>query len=218
MFFSDYGSFMHKLIELYLRGFLKKEDLPSAYLTGFKREVRGRAPSRHIFKSYFEQGYEYMNKLNFPYASPLGVEQKVDFLMGGKPFTGVVDCVAIDDGKLVILDNKSRTLKPRSNRKKPTASDRELDSYLRQLYLYSIPVEQIYHTYPVRLEFNCFRAGRLISEPFRADELEKAKKWALDSIDTIVGCEDWQPKIDYWKCKNICGMSGQCCYFQMNGW
>ena len=216
MFFSDYGSFMHKLIEQYLRGFLERNELVEAYLYGFRRSIRSKAPNSKIFKSYFEQGYDYLSDIDFPYMSPVGVEQKVSFSIGDKPFIGIIDCVAVDDGKLVILDNKSRALKPRSGRKKPTVSDQELDSYLRQLYLYSVPMEQLYHTYPVRLEFNCFRTGQLISEPFREEEFEKTKEWALKSIDTITRNEDWSPKIDYWKCKYICDLSDDCCYFQMN--
>ena len=216
MFFSDYGSYMHKLIELYLRGFLEKEELTGAYVSGFQRNIRGKAPSNKIFKSYFDQGYDYLSEIDFPYLSPIGVEQKVDFHVGDKPFTGVIDCVAMDDGKLVILDNKSRALKPRSDRQKPTASDVELDSYLRQLYLYSVPMEQLYHTYPDRLEINCFRTGQLISEPFRQGEFEKTKEWALKTIDTITENEDWSPKIDYWKCRYICNLSDSCCYFQAN--
>ncbi len=217
MFFSDYGSFMHKLIELYLRGFLEKEELTGAYVSGFRRNVRGKAPSSKIFKSYFDQGYDYLSEIDFPYLSPIGVEQRVDFHVGDKPFTGIIDCVAMDDGKLVILDNKSRALKPRSGRQKPTVSDAELDSYLRQLYLYSVPMEQLYHTYPDRLEFNCFRTGQLISEPFRQEEFEKTKEWALKTIDTITENEDWSPKIDYWKCRYICDKRDDCCFFRMNG-
>lgn len=89
MFFSDYGSFMHKLIELYLRGFLEKEELTGAYVSGFRKNVRGKAPSNRIFKSYFDQGYDYLSEIDFPYLSPVGVEQKVDFLVGDKPFTGI---------------------------------------------------------------------------------------------------------------------------------
>lgn len=217
MFFSDYGSFIHKLIEQYLRGFLEKDELVDAYIAGFRRSVRGRAPNSKIFKDYFEQGYEYFSNIDFPYMLPAGVEQRVDFRIGNRPFTGIIDCVAMDNEGLVILDNKSRALKPRSSRSKPAVSDHELDSYLRQLYLYSVPMEQLYHTYPVRLEFNCFRKGQLISEPFRAEEFEKAKGWALTTIDTIIENEDWSPRIDYWKCRYICDLSDDCCYFQMNG-
>lgn len=216
MFFSDYGSFMHKLIELYLRGFLEKEELIGAYVSGFRRNVRGKAPNGKIFKNYFDQGYDYLSKIDFPYLSPLGVEQRVYFSIGDKPFTGIIDCVAMDDGKLVILDNKSRALKPRSKRQRPTVSDAELDSYLRQLYLYSVPMEQLYHTYPDRLEINCFRTRQLISEPFHQEEFEKTKKWALTTIDMITENTDWAPKIDYWKCRYICDMSDDCCFFQTN--
>ncbi len=215
-FFSDYGSFVHKLIEQHLRGLLKKEELVDSYLSGFRRQINGQAPNVKIFKNYFEQGYQYFSGIDFPYKSPIGVEQEVSFSIEDKPFTGVIDCVAEDNG-IVVLDNKSRSLKPRSNRKKPTAHDNELDSYLRQLYLYSIPIELLYHTYPDRLEFNSFRTGVLISEPFRKDEFDKSKDWALKSIDTITCNENWPPKIDYWKCRYICGLSDACCYFQMNG-
>lgn len=216
MFFSDYGSFMHKLIELYLRGFLDADELPSAYLSGFKQNVVGKAPNLKVFKSYFDQGFGYLSDIQFPYISPVGVEQKVDFTIGDKPFTGIIDCVAMDNENLVILDNKSRALKPRSNRKTPTASDKELDAYLKQLYLYSIPVEQLYHRPPDRLEFNCFRTGQLISEPFRTEEFEKAKAWALNTIDTITHNESWPPKINFWKCNYICDLGDECCYCQAN--
>lgn len=216
MFFSDYGSFMHELIAKYLRGSLDKDALLDAYLTGFKWNVVGKAPSSKVFANYFDQGFDYLANLNFPYKSPASVEQKVSFTVGDKPFVGIIDCVVRDGDDLVVLDHKSRSLKPRSGRATPTASDKELNAYLRQLYLYSIPVEQLYHAYPDRLEFNCFRTGQLISEPFRTEELEKTKSWALGSIDKITKNTDWSPKIDYWKCRYICGLGTECCYYQAN--
>ena len=53
MFFSSYGSFMHKIIEMYLLGLLKREELPQFYLTNFQNDVQGKAPKPEIFKSYF---------------------------------------------------------------------------------------------------------------------------------------------------------------------
>lgn len=69
-------------------------------------------------------------------------------------------------GELVLVDNKSRDLKPRSNRKRPTAKDTELDDMLRQLYLYSIPVFESFGRYPDWLCFNYFRSGVFIKERF----------------------------------------------------
>lgn len=216
MFFSNYGSFIHKLIEQYLNGAIQKEDLLGEYLLRFKDEVRGSAPNGDIFKSYFQQGYSYMEHFDFPYKDPLFVEQRVSFDLDGKPFVGVIDCVVKDDKGLVILDNKSRALKPRSNRKKPTKSDDELMRYLRQLYLYSIPIKGLFHTYPDRLEFNCFRTGTLISEPFNKQDFEQAKAWALQQIEVITDNEDWSPDMDFWKCRYICDFGDECEYFAMN--
>ena len=215
MFFSDFGSLMHKVIEKYLKGELRKNDLVQYYLTHFRQDVIGKAPSGDIFKNYFEQGLHYLNHIDFPYKTPLGVEERMDFLVDGIPFTGIIDCIAEDEG-LVILDNKSRALKPRSNRKTPTKSDLELDDYLRQLYLYSIPVKERFGTYPVRQEFNCFRTGQLISEPFREDKLQETKAWALNSIEKIKNNEDWRPDMDFWKCRYLCDLNHECEYYQMN--
>ena len=60
---------------------------------------------------------------------------------------GVIDLVGRSDtGGLVIVDHKSRALKPRSKRKKPTKTNQELDEYLRQLYLYAVPEGEGLHS------------------------------------------------------------------------
>lgn len=215
-FFSDYGSFMHKVIEMHLKGELSTSELVPYYLLHFKSEIEGKAPDSNIFKTYFENGYDYFSHIQFPYNLPVAIEEKVDFDIDGIPFTGVIDCVAEVDEGIIILDNKSRVLKSRSTRKKATKTDLELDAFLRQLYLYSIHIKNKYNTYPKRLEFNCFRTGQLISEPFEEEKLEETKQWALNQINVITNNEDWSPKMDYWKCRYICDLSDSCCYFQMN--
>lgn len=217
MFFSDYGSFVHKIIELSLNGELKKGELVPYYLSNFRKEVKGSAPNRGIFKNYFDQGLQYLSRdVLIPYKEILGVEKKLDFKLGDRPFTGVLDCVALDGDAVVILDNKSRALKKRSSRKTTTKSDEELDQYLRQLYLYSLPTKHVFGKYPDRLEFNCFRTQELISEPFSKERLEEAIRWATESVEKIERNEDWSPDMDYWKCKHICGVHDECEYFQIN--
>lgn len=215
-FFASYGSFLHRIMELYLRGELKKEELPGFYLARFRSEVEGRAPDQKVFRSYFEQGLDYLIHMDFPYQIPCAAERRVDFYVGGNSFTGIVDCVVQDGGDIIILDHKSRVLKPRSGRKKPTRSDRELDDYLRQLYLYSIPVRDIFHQYPKRLEFNCFRSRQIISEPFSESALERTGLWAEQTIARITANEDWSPKMDPWKCRYLCTHYHQCEYYLMN--
>lgn len=218
LFFSDYGSFIHKIIELNLKGKLEREEISPFYLANFRKAIVGKAPNPKIFRNYFQQGLDYCNNFCFPYPNPLEVEKQLDFQIEGKKFTGIIDCVAerANEADLVILDNKSRALKPRSIRKIPTQSDDELDTYLRQLYLYSIPVKQEYGQLPRALEFNCFRIGKIISEPFCEEKFYCAKKWAVETIDSIIANEDWSPAMEFWKCRYLCDVNQSCEYYQMN--
>ena len=214
-FFSDYGSFIHSIIEQYLLGLMKKDELVPYYLARFKRAV-GKPPSPAIFKTYFTQGHAYLETIDFPHQEVMGVERKMEFEIDGKPFVGVLDYETKDEDILSIGDNKSRTLKERSGRKKPTKTDIELDEYFRQLYLYSIPFKERYGRYPNFLEFNCFRIKKIICEPFDEKKLKEAKAWASEMVNRILQNEDWEPRVDYWKCRYLCDQNKNCEYFQMN--
>lgn len=216
MFFASYGSFIHKIMEMYLSGELKRDELLGYYLVNFKSNVGGKPPSQKVFKSYFEQGVEYLKNMNFPYSTDLDVESEVEFLIGENKFIGYIDCRCTDGDNLIILDHKSRNLKPRSTKGKILKTDLELDDYLRQLYIYSIPTFEKYGRYPSTLAFNCFRENLVIKEPFKEENLEKTKKWATDKIEMITHNEDWSPCLDYFGCRHLCGLHDQCEYFQLN--
>ncbi len=167
-FFSGYGSFIHELLAAYYSDQITKEEVIREYLTGFKSHVIGKAPDHKIFSNYFQQGLSHLKGIVKPELRILGVENCVTFQVGGHPFVGYIDLLLQngENGDITILDHKSRSLKPRSTRGKYTKSDEELDRYLRQLYLYSIPVEQIYGVLPSYLMFNCYRTGMVILYTF----------------------------------------------------
>lgn len=216
LFFASYGSFMHKIIEMYQLELLSKEELPLYYLRNFSDEVRGKAPKPEIFKTYFDQGLDYLRNIEPRDPNTVGVEQKVDFSIDDKPFTGIVDRVVVDENGLTITDNKSRTLKPRSKRKKPTKADEELDEYLRQLYIYSIPLQEKYNLPVHQLSFNCFRNKETITEPFVQEKQDEARQWATELIQKIEQNEDWGPDMEFWKCRYLCDLNHECDYYQMN--
>ena len=216
LFFSDYGSFVHKIIEKTLTGKLERDRLEIYYLTEFKNNVIGQTPNHSIFKNYFQQGLSYMRNFSFPYRNVLEVEKKIEFEIKGKPFVGYIDAVAKDTG-IVVADNKSRDLKLRSNRKKATKTDRELGKYLRQLYLYSVGIRNEYKELPTELCFNCFRSGTVIKEPFVEENFESAQDWALDMIDTIRNTTEWVPNVNYFVCNYLCDVCHHCEYSRLSG-
>lgn len=211
-FYSSYGSLVHSLIQRYYLGLLKADELPVAFLTEFSSSVEGDRPSDQIVEKYVSAGLSYFRSFKpFPYET-IGTEVELRFSISGVPFVGFVDYLGKTDGGLVIVDHKSRDIKPRSNRKKPTENDRTLDKMLRQLYLYAEGVRQVYREQIKLLCFNLFRINSFIAEPFSQTASDEAIAWALRTVEEIKACEDFYPNIDYFPCRWLCGVSEQCLF------
>ena len=214
-FYASYGSFMHKIIEEFYRGKLTKEEMLTKFLFDFHTEVQGERPKESTVSKYIQCGVEYLRGFSpFPYKM-IDVEKKVEFEIGGRKFIGFIDYLGEKDGEYYIVDNKSRELKPRSKRAKPTVKDQELGEMLKQLYLYAAAVKQEYGKFPKALCFNCFKNGVFIEEPFSEKVFSETIEWFLKTIDNIADENDFLPYLDYFSCKNICGVKDECCYYEL---
>lgn len=213
-FFANYGSFFHRLLADFYSGQKTLDEIRFQYLTTFKQEVKGFAPSEKIYINYFESGLERLKTLEKSGNTVREVETKVDFQIGGFPFIGYVDLIEeTPTGDLLLIDHKSKTMKPRSTRKKPTKTDGELDAYLRQLYLYATPISQKYGAYPKQLGFHCYRQQNMIMEDFDFQKLHEAEDWVervVDNIQSIQDSQEFTPKPEYFKCKHLCEMQEYC--------
>lgn len=216
MFYSDYGKFVHKIIEKYYTGELRKDELWVEFLTGFKTNVKGERPSEKIAKKYINAGLEYFKNFEpFPF-NMVAVEKEINFEIDGKHFVGYIDFLGEKDGDYYIVDNKSRDLKPYSKRSKPTKYDKELDDMLRQLYLYAEGVFQEYGKYPKQLCFNCFKNGEFIRVDFDINVLKYVKNWATEQIEIIENSDDFEPEENFFLCNYLCGVSGHCINYLEN--
>lgn len=216
-FFSDYGSFMHRILQMFFDGELERNELADYYLIHFYREVVCKAPSSQILSNYFKQGLAYLKAFEQEDEVILGVEKEVSFSIQTLPFIGFIDKVSRQNGRVVLTDNKSRNLSFRSGRKKPTKSDEELDRYLRQLYLYCVPIEAEYGELPHELVFNCFRTQQTIREPFNQTAYEEAKRWAVNEVCQIGAETEWSPNIEWFKCRYLCDVCHECEYYKLYG-
>lgn len=212
-FYASYGSFVHKLIERYYRDEISHQDLPMKFLVGFSVFIEGKRPKQSIVDKYMEAGLAYFQSFKpFKY-NPIDVEWKVGYKIDKYNFIGFIDYLGECDGDLVVIDHKSRDLKPRSGKTPQTAKDKELDEYLRQLYLYAVGVELTYGKLPSKLCFNCFKSGSFIEERFDPARFDDAKQWAIGQIKKIESAEDFYPNLDWFYCTNLCGYHKQCCYY-----
>lgn len=216
-FFASYGSFVHAIMASYLNGALRKDELAQFYLLNFSKEVHGKAPNQKVFANYFDAGYRYLSDCDFITDGIVAVEKLMKFEIGEQSYVGIIDYVRQnEDGSLTLGDHKSKDLKPRSSKCKPTKGDEELDKYIEQLYLYSKPFKELYGRFPDYLEFNCFRTGTVISEPFEQSKYdETVAKFAAAPLNIALN-EQWSPKLEYFKCRYLCGKNSSCEYYQIN--
>ena len=217
LFFSSYGSFIHKILEKFYKKELPKESLVSFYLMNFEKEVHGKAPSDSIFKNYFRDGLAFLKNVEEK-DGVVCVEERFKTKVGSHDFVGVIDLIEEDTtGGIIVTDHKSRDLKPRSKRGKYTKTDKELDDYLKQLYIYASVVKERFHRFPKALSFNCFRTGTVITEPFVEDKYNETIRWADELIGKIIGEKEWNPNMDFFRCRNLCGVNHACEYYELGG-
>lgn len=214
-FYSEYGKFMHSILQKYYLGELQAYDLPGYFISEFTTVVKLRPQKSSTYANYFMDGLKYLRGIKPSPLKVLGVEQFVEFDIAGVPACGFIDLVE-SDGGITITDHKSADIKPKSARKKPTIADQRLDDMFRQLYLYSLAVYEQYGEYPKTLRFNAFRKGLSVQESFSADRLANVVSWAKNQIETITYNTNWHPHIDYFRCNILCDMRENCEYYLIN--
>lgn len=216
-FYAEYGTLIHDISSLYFEGRLKQEELLPEYLIRFYMEVTSPIDAE-TRKKFFAQGMDCMRRLRPSPVKVLGVEQEARFQIEGYPFVGYIDLLLEKpDGGLIVVDHKSHDLKARSKRSKPTKTDRELDDYLIQLYLYSRWVFEKFGRFPEKLVFHCYRTGTVVAEDFSRTAYDAAEEWALSLIHRIEQEEKFSPNLSWFACRHLCGVCSSCEYNSLGG-
>lgn len=217
--FAQYGTFVHELLEKYAKNELLIFELLDEYKEKFTMNVTHDFPPNayvDLAQTYYQGGLEYFTKFEgFDEYEILEVEKKVEFKIDKYPFIGYIDLLLKDkEGNIVVLDHKSKDLKrPQKKRWEDTEVRRttELYEYLRQLYIYCIPIVEQEHIVPKYLIFNCFRKGNIIKIDFDMEDYKESKQWALDIINKIYADEKMNKVYDSdFFCNFICGVSHYC--------
>lgn len=208
-FYAEYGSLIHGILEQFYSGVITKEQALSKFMIGFVLDLPDEVkPS--ITEKYYQQGKEYLSSLAMPKEKIVGIEETFNFKVGDYPFIGFVDLLLEDENGLIIQDHKSHILRRGTKKQKE-----KFDSFAKQLYLYSAGIEQKYGRLPHKIRFNCFRDGSMPEEMFDEGKYEETKQWALDTIGRIEQESKWEPSLEWFKCRYICGFSDSCEYAQL---
>ncbi len=216
--FSQYGSFVHEILEKYFKGELELFELSTEYEDNFDDNIlldfpycesHGRVID--LCESYHDKGLAYLENFDgLPEYKILGVEE--DFvieILNGEKLRGFIDLILEDkNGNIIVLDHKSKS---------KFKSKEEQKHYSFQPVLYSIYVHEKYGKWPDRVVFNMFRQQKYVKIKFTQELLQEALNWVESTISKIYSCEDFLPKFTkkekeemLYFCRNICGYKSSC--------
>lgn len=217
-FFAQYGSFIHKILEMYVRGELSIFEISQYYEEHYCDEVYVEAPYNayvDIKQSYYDKGLEYLDNIDLVLGDYeiLGVEKEVSFQIVGYPMIGYIDLLLKrkSDSKIIIIDHKSASLHFKKNGEITKADEKHFLAFKRQLYLYSIPVIEEYGRVDC-LQWNLFKDRSHICIEWEENEYKEAAQWAGDTIQRIQKETVWLPNPQASFCRYLCDQREICEY------
>ena len=212
---SEFGSFMHEILEKYEKGELEIYDMLPYYIEHYNDAVKSSFVlninanfSKDFSDNYYIDGIKYLENFEgFPQFNILEVEHEFEVNIEDKfLFNGKIDLIARNnDGELIILDHKSKS---------KFKNKKELNEYAKQLYLYAYAVKQEYGELPKKLYFNMFRTNELVEIDFDINDYQNAYNWLVSSVNEIENTFDFSPQEneDPFYCLNFCPVKNQCEY------
>lgn len=215
--FAEYGSCCHKLLEQYEKGEVDLFDLSDEYERRFSEEVVTDFPHNqytNLRESYYLKGQRYFEEIDLPLDEIriLGIEEKVHFELGGKPFIGFIDLRYLDkDGNMVFMDHKSANIALTKKGQVSKSCVDKMRKYEYQQYLYTIPFVESGIQVDF-LEWNFFNNQKVYRIPWDKIDYDNAKNWALHTIKLIEQEELWLPNNDWYFCHNLCDHRDFCEY------
>lgn len=213
-FYSQFGSFAHKILEEYYKGDLPIFCLADTWRSGYEDNVTMPPPRfpAGLGDKYFaavEEYFEHFEGLPENY-EVISVEKKFVINLEGYNISGIADLVIRDKntGEIIVIDHKSKSA---------NSLKKERDLYRKQLYLYALWVHEEYGVWPSKLIFNMFKEHTEVVEEFSMDAMEETKQWyvrSIQEIETSDVFEDWDAKYSSYFCGNICSCAGECEEYQ----
>lgn len=187
--FSQWGIFLHLILEKYYKNEIELYDLLRFYQSNYQEYITLNFPSNLDDRYYFD-GIEYLENFegipeNY---DVLEVEKKFNYYVNDIKVSGVIDLILRNKltGTISIMDHKSRSA---------FKSKKDIDNALEQLYIYSRFINQEYRQFPEFLNFNLIRGNQIIQTPFDKTQYIEVMKRFLATVEKIKTDDNIKDKI-----------------------
>lgn len=217
---SEFGRFVHKILELYGNGELSPDTMLEYYKENYSTNVVsdftlniGPNFSKDMGQKYYNDGLNFLKRFTgFPFKI-LDTEKRFEVEYKGKfTLNGSIDVVADLNGQTVVIDYKS---------KGKWKNIQEMMEYEKQLYIYAYAMYKIYNKFPDKMAFFLFRFNKWTWVEFSIDRLKEVLKWVEDTVDEIESEFEFDPitqtndgQFNFF-CSNFCDFRHQCKYRQL---
>ena len=182
-------------------------ELADAYEAEYDEAVKHYFPPfpKGMAGQYYDEGLQYFQSFDGfgDDKEILSVEDKFELDIRGNRFVGIADLVLQDKktGDIIVIDHKSKSM---NSMKKAQYEN------TRQLYTYAAYVKERFGEFPTLLQFNMFRYGVNIDEPFAMERYEETMDWIERTIAEIKAEKEWKISSSGYFCRFICSTRLHC--------
>lgn len=205
--FSDYGNFVHEILEKWAIGELMDFELSDYYDENYADAIRHDFPpfpktmaanSYNLGKSYFDDFAGFGDEYEI-----VSAEERFEIKMGKYNFRGISDLILRNKntGKYMVVDHKTKS---------PTSMAKERELYTKQLYVYAKHVFTKYGEWPDVMAFNMTKGNNMLYEKFDIEKMKQVEQWVVESIEKILQETEWPIGGDSYFCQNICSYRHMC--------
>lgn len=210
-FFGEIGTLTHSVIESYLRGEVKKEEMADMYMSG--SQLLKCPPPFPALSKWHNELYAYFLTFKGFSTKVLGVEEEfyIFFPEQNYWFRGYIDMYGTNaDGGYDIIDHKVSD---------PNGKSWNTEEKIGQLYLYSMYIFLKHGKFPQRLIFNFPRKKTHIISKFNMNDFKKHTQWMHNRVEEIRRAKNdenhlYEAKPDDFFCNHLCGVKESCPIFE----
>jgi len=210
-FFSDFGSFIHKLLEEYFGGTLDIEDMIEYYEKNYSLNVTTAPPPfpKGMGERYYQSGLDFFG--NFV---SYGVKRENYEVLGIEisVYTSYDDISLVVKPDLVLLNKKTGKV-TLLDYKTSKFSEEKLEGYKNQLYLYAYFLWAEKHIEVDKIIVWFIRDQKLCEIENNPLEVQKTLDWLKDTRNKISEETEWAPNLskeNEYFCYNLCSVKNDC--------